>query len=222
MIRNLFSIFDPVSRNMFLSNWISILIFFFFMPFKKWYIINRLIYMFNSMCLYVLSEFKPLLNKNSNLLIFILAIFLFIIINNSLGLLCYIFTARRHIVFTLTLVLPVWLGLILYMCMFNINNSLIHLIPQGTPGFLTPFIVLIETIRNLIRPVTLAVRLGANIISGHLLLVLIRSAVLNIPYFSLLVIPTLIALILLEIAVAFIQAYVIRILITLYAREAIS
>ncbi|WP_431834057.1 F0F1 ATP synthase subunit A, partial [Escherichia coli] len=50
-----------------------------------------------------------------------------------------------------------------------------HLVPQGTPPVLIPFIVCIETIRNIIRPGTLAVRLAANIIAGHLLLTLLGN-----------------------------------------------
>ncbi|WP_414887680.1 F0F1 ATP synthase subunit A, partial [Sphingomonas sp. Leaf339] len=52
---------------------------------------------------------------------------------------------------------------------------LAHLVPQGTPPVLIPFIVCIETIRNIIRPLTLAVRLSANIIAGHLLLTLLGN-----------------------------------------------
>jgi len=50
-----------------------------------------------------------------------------------------------------------------------------HLVPIGTPNILMPFIVVIETIRNIIRPLTLAVRLSANIIAGHLLLTLLGN-----------------------------------------------
>jgi len=60
---------------------------------------------------------------------------------------------------------------------------LAHLVPIGTPPILIPFIVLIELIRTIIRPLTLAVRLTANIIAGHLLLVLLSSLMTNISYF---------------------------------------
>ena len=95
-----------------------------------------------------------------------------------------------------------------------------HLVPQGTPGPLIPFIVLIETIRNVIRPGTLAVRLAANIIAGHLLLTLLGSTgpSLSISLVTLLLISQIL-LLTLEAAVAVIQSYVFAVLRTLYARE---
>jgi len=95
-----------------------------------------------------------------------------------------------------------------------------HLVPQGTPGPLIPFIVLIETIRNVIRPGTLAVRLAANIIAGHLLLTLLgrTGPSLSASLLAFLVISQILLLIL-EAAVAVIQSYVFAVLRTLYARE---
>lgn len=83
-----------------------------------------------------------------------------------------------------------------------------------------PFIVLIEIIRNLIRPITLSVRLAANIIAGHLLLTLLgdQGDMGNI-YITTAVILSQIILLILEFSVAIIQSYVFITLITLYARE---
>jgi len=96
----------------------------------------------------------------------------------------------------------------------------IHLVPQGTPNILIFFIVLIETIRNLIRPRTLAVRLTANMIAGHLLITLISSTgnfLIILFLFIMLLIQCL--LIILELRVSIIQAYVFSVLITLYRAE---
>lgn len=95
-----------------------------------------------------------------------------------------------------------------------------HLVPQGTPSILIPFIVIIETIRNVIRPGTLAIRLTANIIAGHLLITLLGNTGPTISsYFITLLIIVQIALLVLESAVAIIQSYVFAILRTLYSRE---
>ena len=102
----------------------------------------------------------------------------------------------------------------------NYTHMFAHLVPKGTPGPLIPFIVLIETTRNIIRPATLAVRLSANIIAGHLLLTLLGNIGPLIPTASVsLLIITEILLMLLETAVSIIQAYVFRVLAVLYARE---
>jgi F-type H+-transporting ATPase subunit a len=98
-----------------------------------------------------------------------------------------------------------------------------HLVPQRTPGPLIPFIVLIETIRNIIRPGTLAVRLIANIVAGHLLITLLGNQTAVASNFILIgLILTQIILLTLESAVAIIQSYVFAVLSTLYAREITS
>jgi F-type H+-transporting ATPase subunit a len=97
---------------------------------------------------------------------------------------------------------------------------LAHLVPLGTPGILIPFIVMIEIVRALIRPLTLSVRLAANIIAGHLLLTLLRAQGPHLPPgLTLFLLRALVVLRMLETAVAVIQAYVFRVLSTLYLGE---
>ena len=94
-----------------------------------------------------------------------------------------------------------------------------HLVPLGTPFVLMGFMVLIETVRNLIRPITLSVRLAANIIAGHLLIVLLGSAITLRGSIMLCGVSALSLLLLLELAVAFIQSYVFMVLVGLYSAE---
>lgn len=83
-----------------------------------------------------------------------------------------------------------------------------------------PFIVLIEIIRNVIRPLTISVRLVANIIAGHLLLTLIGSIRAHIGYLlTFFLIVGIITLTILELGVGLIQSFVFSTLITLYVRE---
>jgi F-type H+-transporting ATPase subunit a len=93
-------------------------------------------------------------------------------------------------------------------------------VPQGTPPSLISFIVLIERVRRIIRPFTLAVRLAANIIAGHLLLTLLGGSA-RIFRFSrrIIVVNSQVLLVVLEVAVAAIQSYVFVILRSLYLRE---
>jgi len=118
--------------------------------------------------------------------------------------------------------LPLWLGRIILSIIYQYNNLLAHLVPVGTPRFLIPVIVIIETVRNIIRPLTLSIRLAANIVAGHLLLTLLGSQgpLLSLFNLSLLIIG-LFLLLLLEVAVACIQSYVFTILSSLYLNELI-
>lgn len=223
MITNLFSIFDPSTNIFNLSlNWLRVLLRIIFIPYIYWLIPNRYIYLWNSILKKLHLEFKTLLGLNrinGSTFIFI-SLFTFVIFNNFLGLFPYIFTSTSHLTLTLTLSLPLWLSFILYGWINNSQHMFSHIIPQGTPKILIPFIVLIETIRNIIRPGTLAVRLTANIIAGHLLITLLRRTGPNFPSYLLFILIIIqILLLILESAVAIIQSYVIAILRTLYSRE---
>jgi len=93
-------------------------------------------------------------------------------------------------------------------------------VPRGTPVALMPVIVIIETVRNVIRPGTLSIRLAANIVAGHLLLTLLGSQGLNVAGITIFILLfSLILLLCLELAVACIQAYVFTILRSLYLNE---
>lgn len=223
MISNLFSIFDP-STNLFniSFNWIRTILGIIFIPYSFWLIPNRHFLLWNFILLKLHNEFKTLLKNNyfqGSTFIFI-SIFSFILFNNFLGLFPYIFTRTRHLTLSLSISLPLWLRFIIYGWLNNSQHIFIHIIPQGTPTILIPFIVLIETIRNIIRPGTLAVRLTANIIAGHLLITLLRGTGPSMPrYFIIILVIIQILLLILESAVAVIQSYVIAILSTLYSRE---
>lgn len=114
--------------------------------------------------------------------------------------------------------MPIWLSFILYGWILHTTHIFAHLVPQGTPGPLMIFIVLIETVRNVIRPVTLAIRLSANMVAGHLLLTLMGNAG-AISVLGGVVVLSQTALVILELAVAAVQAYVFAVLTALYARE---
>merc|ERR1712243_379558 len=146
--------------------------------------------------------------------------FMFTLFTNFLGLFPYVFTRSSHLSMTLSLGLPLWLGGILWSVLFQLTRFISHLVPSGTPGALMPFIVLIETVSNVIRPGTLSIRLAANIVAGHLLLTLLGSQGPAVRGLIILVlIVSLILLLCLELAVACIQAYVFTILRSLYLNE---
>nr|UER94213.1 ATP synthase F0 subunit 6 [Pachliopta aristolochiae] len=223
MMTNLFSIFDPSTNIFYLQlNWISTFIGFLFIPYSFWIIPNRQFILWNFILNKLHNEFKILLGKNSfngSTLIFI-SLFSFIMFNNFLGLFPYIFTSTSHLTISLSISLTLWLSFMIYGWINNFQHMFIHLIPQGTPSILMPFMVMIETISNIIRPGTLAIRLMANMIAGHLLLTLLSNTGINMPiYFIMFLIMIQILLLTLESAIAIIQSYVISVLSTLYSSE---
>jgi len=219
MIINLFSSFDPSSNWRLSLNWIRALLRLIIIPPIIWLIPSRINFIWIIILNYLNKEFRVLIGKNKETLIFI-SLFSLILINNFIGLFPYIFTRTRHIAITLSLALPLWLTFIIYGWINNTTHILAHLVPQGTPPILIPFIVCIETIRNLIRPGTLAIRLSANIIAGHLLLTLLGNTgpILSSFIITFLIITQFLLLVL-ESAVSIIQSYVFAVLSTLYSRE---
>lgn len=224
MITNLFSSFDPSTSFNLSLNWLSTILGIILIPTSYWLVPSRFSYIWNKILLILHIEFKTLIGKPSIIgitLIFI-SLFSIIVFNNFLGLFPYIFTRTSHLRITFALALPLWLSFILFGWINHTLLILAHLVPQGTPPILIPFIVLIETIRNIIRPGTLAVRLAANIIAGHLLLTLLGNTGTSLSIITLnILLLTQILLLTLESAVRIIQSYVFAVLSTLYSREVI-
>nr|AMN09021.1 ATP synthase F0 subunit 6 [Paradelphomyia sp. ZK-2016] len=223
MMTNLFSVFDPSTSIFNLSlNWLSTFIGLLMIPSMYWLMPSRYHLIWMKILLTLHKEFKTLLGNtghNGSTFIFI-SLFTMILYNNFLGLFPYIFTSTSHLTMTLTLALPLWLSFMLYGWLNNTQHMFSHLVPQGTPSILMPFMVCIETISNVIRPGTLAVRLTANMIAGHLLMTLLGNTGPHMNYYLMIIlIMTQIALLMLESAVAIIQSYVFAVLSTLYSSE---
>nr|ALO70534.1 ATP synthase F0 subunit 6 [Espanoliella jeanneli] len=222
MMTNLFSSFDP-STNMILPlNWMSSFLGLLMIPPIYWMMPSRMSFLWIKIKITLHYEFLNLINnkKLKGMTLLFLSLFSMIIYNNLLGLYPYIFTSTSHLVLTLSLSLPLWLSFMMYGWMNNTIHMFAHLVPQGTPTILMPFMVCIETIGNIIRPGTLAVRLAANMIAGHLLLTLLGNIG---PSSSFLIMNFLILgqflILSLELAVSMIQAYVFAMLSVLYSSE---
>nr|AVN67595.1 ATP synthase F0 subunit 6 [Anallacta methanoides] len=223
MMTNLFSVFDPSTSFNMSMNWLSTILGMFIIPISFWLIPSRHFLLWNIILINLHKEFKTLIgysNKNKGSSFIFISMFSIIMFNNFLGLFPYIFTSTSHIIMTMSLSLPLWVSFMTFGWINNTNHMFAHLIPQGTPNILMPFMVCIETISNIIRPGTLAVRLAANMIAGHLLLTLLGNTGSNMsPMLIILLITTQILLLMLEAAVAIIQSYVFAVLSTLYSSE---
>nr|UXF58168.1 ATP synthase F0 subunit 6 [Platycheirus albimanus] len=222
---NLFSVFDPASSVFNMSfNWLSTFIGLLMIPSMYWFLPSRYHIIWNKILTTLHMEFKILLgnpNQKGMTLIFV-SLFSLILFNNFMGLFPYIFTSTSHLTLTLVLALPLWLSFMFYGWLNHTQHMFAHLVPQGTPSVLMPFMVCIETISNIIRPMTLAVRLTANMIAGHLLMTLLGNTG---PGLSTMIVGLLLVvqmlLLTLESAVAIIQSYVFAVLSTLYSSEVI-
>nr|YP_010247233.1 ATP synthase F0 subunit 6 [Gibbium aequinoctiale]ATN40781.1 ATP synthase F0 subunit 6 [Gibbium aequinoctiale] len=219
-MNNLFSTFDP-STQILSMNWMSIILPIIMIPSSYWIIQSRINKLWNLIILNLHKEFKLLMGKsNTGMTLMMISLFTTILATNFMGLFPYIFTTSSHLCFTLTLALPLWISFMIYGWFNKTIHMLSHLVPQGTPAALMSFMVCIETVSNCIRPGTLAIRLTANMIAGHLLLTLLGNTgpLMNTSMVSILII-TQIMLLILESAVAIIQSYVFAVLSTLYFSE---
>uniref|UniRef100_UPI00315C6756 ATP synthase F0 subunit 6 n=1 Tax=Allonothrus sinicus TaxID=3138099 RepID=UPI00315C6756 len=217
---NLFSTFDPSTSMMSLA-WLSIPMAVIPLQVKMWKMISttevvtkKVISIFKKEVSYTLGSTE----KGAKMMV--ITMFVSILPMNFLALYPQIFSPTAHLTITLPLSLTTWMTIMAFGWIKNTNHMLSHLLPQGTPVALMNFMVMIELVSNLIRPITLCVRLTANMIAGHLLMSLLGNALLSLsaPSITLsLLAPTILAI--LESAVACIQAYVFMTLITLYTAE---
>lgn len=220
---SLFSIFEPQSFFILPLNWAVLGLTPFLLPVGVWCRSSEAALSFKNLAFFVKTEFKAIsqpFRARANLVPGV-TLFTVIVITNFLGLLPYVSPISGHLPFAVTLALPLWLGHVLYSWASQPIRILAHLVPTGSPGALIPFIVVIELVRSIIRPLTLSVRLVANIVAGHLLLTLLSSARNSGTSILVctLVVSCLIVLSCLETAVATIQAYVFSVLSTLYLGE---
>nr|AFI23478.1 ATP synthase F0 subunit 6 [Cimex lectularius] len=219
MMANLFSSFDPSTSIISSLNWYSTIIGLMMIPPMYWTTPSRITMLFILLYYKLYTEFKITMSKpNAKMNLMMISMFMFILTNNMMGLLPYVFTSSSHMVYSLSLSLPLWLALMMYTWINFTNKTFTHMLPNGTPALLMPFLVCIETVSNIIRPMSLAIRLTANMIAGHLFMVLLGNLIVHSEHYMLIVI-TQTLLMMFELCVSFIQAYVFTTLSTLYIKE---
>ena len=152
---------------------------------------------------------------------FVFSIFMFVLIGNMVGMIPYQFTFTSHIIVTFALASVVFIGVtILGFVNHGIKFFTFFYIP-GVPFYMHPLLIPIEVISYLSRPISLSVRLFANMLAGHTLLKVFAGFVVSMPFFTgVLPLTFIVALTGLEILIAFLQAYVFAILTCLYINDA--
>ncbi len=157
-----------------------------------------------------------------NFVPFILSLFLFILFGNMFGMLPYAFTFTSQIILTFSLASIVFILVTLVGIMTHGLKFLVHFMPSGVPIVLAPLIVPIELISYLSRPISLSIRLFANMMAGHTMLKVFAIFTVLLGIGGLATICVNILLIGFEFLVAFLQAYVFSILTCLYLKDALS
>ena len=160
---------------------------------------------------------------------FIYTLFIFILINNLIGMVPYSFASTSHFILTFSLSFSIVLGATILGFSKHGLKFFSLFVPAGCPLALLPLLVLIEFISYLSRNVSLGLRLGANILSGHMLLNILAGFTYNIMtsgllffFFGLVPLAFIIAFSGLELAIAFIQAQVFVVLTSSYIKDGLD
>ena len=158
---------------------------------------------------------------------FVFSIFMFVLMLNLFGMVPYGFTVTSHIIITFALAALVILTVIVYGLMKHGTHFFGLFVPSGVPGWLLPLLVVIEVISFVSRPISLSVRLFANMLAGHIALKIFAGFVgilLGAGFWSVLAplpLALAVALTALEVLVAVLQAYVFATLTSIYLNDAL-
>lgn len=204
------------------------LLFFNFNLFRDIYITSRWQYILELIYTFVIKLVRQQINTLLAVRYFplILFVFTFILFSNLIGLLPYGFTITGHIILTLQIALSLFIGITI-IGFYNNGISFLNLfVPTGVPVLLKPVLIIIEVFSYLIRPLSLAIRLFANMLAGHTLLNILGSFTFNVfkGCSIIIILPILFVFFImtLEICIAFVQAYIFSILICIYLNDAYS
>ena len=153
---------------------------------------------------------------------FVFAVFMFVLIGNMVGMVPYSFTFTSHIIVTFALAAIVFVGVtVLGFAKHGLHFFSFFVVP-GLPWYMLPILIPIEVISYLARPISLSVRLFANMLAGHTLLKVFAGFVVPLGFLGVVPLAFIVALTGLEILIAFLQAYVFAILTCLYINDAIN
>ena len=153
---------------------------------------------------------------------FIFTIFMFILVGNFWGMMPYSFTFTSHIAVTFAMAFFVFIGVTIIAIAKHKLHFLTFFMPPGVPMVMAPLLVPIEIISYLSRPISLSVRLFANMLAGHTLLKVFAGFIISLGVAAgWLPFVFVVALTGLEFVIAFLQAFVFAILTCLYLNDAL-
>jgi len=227
MIPDIFSSFDPIAFSTIINPLITLSTTIFIilsLQITFWLSINRII---TSILIFIYTIIDQLSRTNSSyikgLSTILSSIFILLIFINLSGLNPYTLSLSSHLIFTLLFGLPTWILIIISSATYKPKAFVAHFLPDGAPAWLNPFLILIETTRITVRPLTLSFRLAANIRAGHIVLRLINlytaPAAVLLTVARVFLLLTSLGYLLFEIAICLIQAYIFCLLLSLYSND---
>lgn len=153
---------------------------------------------------------------------FIFTLFSFILVLNIMGLLPYGFTVTSQLIITFSLAILVFTIVIITGLIKHKLKFFSLFMPNGTPIYLAPLMILIELFSFLARPISLAIRLAGNMIAGHVLLKVLGSFALLMGVAGLFPVSFMVIMVGFELFVAILQAYIFTMLTCIYLNDAIN
>jgi F-type H+-transporting ATPase subunit a len=151
----------------------------------------------------------------------IFTLFMFVLTCNLLGMIPYSFTPTSHIIVTFVLAMVVFLWVTAIAFIKHGTKFLGFFLPAGTPWWMAPMMYIIELFTYLARPVSLSIRLAANIMAGHTMLKVIASFVIMLGIAGVVPLALLVVLTGFEIGIAILQAYIFTVLTCVYLHDAL-
>lgn len=159
---------------------------------------------------------------------FVFALFMFVLMGNMLGLLPYAFTYTSHIAVTFGLAFMVFVLITVVALVIHGRKFFGYFFPEGAPIWLAPIIIPVEVVSYLSRPISLSIRLFANMVAGHVMLKVFATFIVLLgglgavgPFVAVLPLSINVALVGFEVLVAFLQAYVFAVLTSIYLHDAV-
>jgi len=159
---------------------------------------------------------------------FVFSLFMFVLVANLFGMFPFFFTVTSHIIVTFALAMAVFILVIVYGFIKNGPKFLKLFVPHGVPSYVLPIVVPIEIVSFLSRPISLSVRLFANLLAGHITLKVFAGFIVTLGSLgflgwlgALLPLTMAVAITALEFLVAALQAYVFAVLTSMYINDAI-
>jgi F-type H+-transporting ATPase subunit a len=161
-------------------------------------------------------------NEGRRFFPFVFSLFMFILFLNLFGLLPGAFTVTSHIVITAAMALFVFIGVTIIGIILHGFHFFMYFVPKGAPMWLMPLMIPIEVLSYFIRPLSLSVRLFANMVAGHVMLAVVGGFVFALGIWAgWIPLAFLTAIFGLELLIACLQAYVFTILTCIYLNDAI-